>query len=193
MNELFMVPLLDKVFDLMMVFDVESIGLHGEAYAVGWTIIENGHEVDFGHAATHPDNALPSMSASPESIQNSRKWLQDNVEVPSINASTTLEVREAFWREWTKIKNKGGSLWSEVNWPVESNFLSACIEDNHEEREWNGPYPLFDIGNLRRIMNISPATVVFKSWHAGRPHNPLFDCRQSAKYIVGLGREIGAI
>ena len=184
---------LREQFALAMVFDVESLGLHGEGYALGWTIVEEGHESNYGYFATSPESVEPCITAGKESIEASIEWLNRNVHLPRLTTGSPREIRDQFWSTWLNVKRRGGKLWSDVNWPVEANFLSDCVRDDHDEREWDGPYPLMDIGSLRRLMNITPATVVFNSYHTGGAHNPLYDARESAKYVVGLGRMLGAI
>jgi len=43
-------------------FDVESVGLHGQGFAVGWVVLQDGQEVSSGYAACPIDAAKGARS-----------------------------------------------------------------------------------------------------------------------------------
>ncbi len=123
----------------ILVFDVESISLFGEAFAVGAVIGDlNGNISDF----------FSLKAIKPQKKAN--EWVKANVlpnisQLPSCN--TTIELRTAFYEWYMKFKDIC-TIWSDVNFPVETNFLSAIVKDDPETRQFNMPYPLYDISNF---------------------------------------------
>src|SRR6186713_319328 len=100
------------------VFDVESIGLHGEGFAVGGGLYNSdGTSVfEFLHAC-HPEIA--------DGRKSNRDWVSNNVpdllkeaSNPDVICFTTLQVRQKFWEHYTKAKSEGAYIFSECGWPV---------------------------------------------------------------------------
>lgn len=165
-----------------MVFDVESVGLHGEGFAVGWVVLNDvGEEIDARMIACDPGRA--KAGTSPD-----RAWVAENVE-PTLAGNYThsdpYPVREAFWAAYAALKAEGPvELWADCPWPVEARFLNACIDQNRDARNWEGPYPLLDVGVMMRAAGQDAMAI-----HARYPdelpaHNPLADARQSARLLL---------
>lgn len=172
---------------LYMVFDVESAGLHGEGFAVGYVVVdENGAELDADIAATQQ---IPSCS------EENRQWLESNV-LPSLaNAdgtddASTRWVRNWFWWRWQGWKDKGAQLVTDCGWPVEANFLSACVRENKIEREWGGPYPLLDLSSILLAAGKDPVGTFERLPNELPAHNPLNDARQSARVLTETLKEL---
>lgn len=159
-----------------MVFDVESIGLHGEGFAVGWVVIdEYGEELEASHIG------CPADAASGSAVN--RTWVNKNV--PQIRtAYSPLEVRELFWNAWLEWKHKGALLAAECAWPVEASFLSHCVAEDPTAREWQGPYPLIDIASVRLAAGFDPLAKCDRFADELPEHNPLADARQSARLLI---------
>lgn len=164
---------------LYMVFDVESIGLHGEGFAVGWVIINQyGIEINHGLCACHPKLASGS--------QNNRKWVEENIQPISslIQCNSTRDVRSCFWSQWVGWKTRGAILVADCCWPVEARFLAACVEDEPSEREWEGPYPLHDLASVIMAKGNDPLAKRERKANEIPEHNPLADARQSARLLI---------
>src|ERR1019366_648579 len=118
-----------------MVFDVESNGLHGQGFSVGWVVVdEHGAELDSGYARCSMVGVYDL-------------WVSENV-LPALSDLTHLQphnMRSWFWAKWLEWKYKGALLYADCPWPVEARFLAACVDDAPQEREWQGPYPLMGI------------------------------------------------
>lgn len=167
-----------------MIFDVESIGLHGEGFAVGFVVTDvSGKELESGYAACHPSKA----NGDPDD----RTWVRRNV-VPSLpepTHATPLDVRIYFWSKWLEHKAQGAILWAECGWPVEANFLSACIADDPEPRKWAGPYPLHEVATLMLANDIDPIrNTVVRLPNELPAHNPLSDARLTSRTIQAFLR-----
>ena len=103
-----------------MVFDVESIGLHGDGYAVGYVVIQDGNEVESGMFA------CPASKAN--GADSDRLWVYENIPQIAPDSPDPLAVRENFWCRWMEWKAKGALLAADCAWPVEARFLAACVD-----------------------------------------------------------------
>lgn len=159
-----------------MVFDVESIGLHGEGYAFGYVVINgDGVEVECGRWACDPKVA--------SGYESNLKWVQENVPPIEINEPTPEYVRYRFWEAWTKWREKGAVLAADCGWPVEGNFLEACIQWDEMERQFQGPYPFLEISSVMIAKGIDPMMDHERLENELPKHDPLCDARQSARLL----------
>lgn len=159
-----------------MVFDVESVGLHGEGFAVGWVVIdEKGKEVDSDIAACRHEACFGS--------EKNKKWVSENVPFISKEFNHTCEVRDYFWKAWKRWKKNGAQLFADCAWPVEARFLAKCVDDDPESREWEGPYPLHDIASYTMPLGNDPLATHERLPSEMPVHNPLCDARQSARIL----------
>ncbi len=159
-----------------MVFDVESIGLHGEGYAVGWVLVdETGKELRSARYACPPSAASGSAEG--------REWVYASAPDLEVNRGVPRQVREAFWRDWLPLKAEGVLLAADVAWPVEAHFLIDCVR-NHEGAEWHGPYPLVDISSVRLAVGLDPLSAEERLPSELPAHDPLADARQSARLLI---------
>jgi hypothetical protein len=77
------------------------------------------------------------------------EWVWENVlpklsDMPTCN--TMKELRDRFYQFYQNHKATA-DVFSDVNFPVETNFLSAIVADDPEKRQFEMPYPLYDIVN----------------------------------------------
>src|SRR3990167_7921276 len=113
----------DREGDMMyLVFDVESIGLHGEGFAFGFVIIsEDGIEMVAEEHGCDPYRADGDLT--------DYAWVTANVTAPT-DCASPREVRDLFWKHWDAAKDAGMTLVSDCLWPLEARFLEACIADD---------------------------------------------------------------
>lgn len=165
---------------LFMVFDVESIGLHGEGFAYGFTVIDgDGAELDSGLYSC-PTNSAYGYS------DDDRKWVSQFCK-PETFPTTNLSphgIRNRFMHDWTHWKNKGATLWADCAWPVEAGFLIQCVKDRLNDNQHSGPYPLFDISTLLFAKGFDPLANYGRLPSELPAHNPLNDARQSARILL---------
>ena len=163
---------------LYMVFDVESVGLHGEGFWVGWVVTDRCRILSSGSYCCDPRYARGN--------DEGREWIAKNIPLPvgTVNCEEPRQVRDAFWLEWVKQKNLGATLVTDCGWPVEARFLNQCVDDGNGSREWTGPYPLHDVATLIAARGGDP-TEKRHRWPEELPeHNPMCDARQSARLWV---------
>ena len=168
---------------LFMCFDVESVGLHGEGYAVGWVVFRDGKEVDAGYAGCDSEMAGGTPA--------DRDWINKHVDphLPKHTCSKPVVVREIFWREWMRWKEEGAYLVADCCWPVEARFLVACIEDGNGDRNWDGPYPLHDVASARLVAGLDPLATVDRLPNEMPKHHPTADARQSGRLWLEVVEE----
>ena len=163
-----------------MVFDVESIGLHGEGFAVGYVVVDgNGVELEACLLHCAPDFATGNGV--------NRRWIEENL--PELNPNQgkcddPAVVRLSFWQAWLKWKERGATLWADCAWPVEARFLARCVDDDIASREWEGPYPLHEIATVALACGRDPLVTLDRLPNELPAHDPLNDARQSARLLV---------
>jgi hypothetical protein len=164
---------------LFMVFDCESIGLHGETFAVGWVLVDRaGRERESGSMACDPRQARGNADG--------RAWVQEHCPPPpdGYNCDSPRRVRNAFWHAWQFARAQGAVMVADCCWPVEARFLAACVDDAPGEREWGGPYPLHDVASVRLAAGLDPLATVERLPGELPIHDPLADARQSARLLI---------
>jgi len=183
-----------------MIFDVESVGLAGEGFAVGWVVFEGEQEVSQGLFACVAQAAHGSDAGA--------RWINENVPrrllypAPSdeIFRDTPAAMRTAFWNAWQEAGGREVELWADCGWPVEARFLNQAVEDSANyrscpsdalvyTREMQGPYPLNEISTLFRACRALGHPVA--DVPPTEPHNPLEDARASAKTLLLCLKALG--
>lgn len=162
-----------------LVFDVESAGLHGAGFAVGWVaLVPSANRLymvfaEEGIAISRTHEPLP-------------EWVCENVlpALPLFTHNTEDEIRSEFWKVWQRWRDKDAFLAADVAWPVEARFLSGCIADDPRNRALSGPYPLVDIASVRLAVGLDPLGEETRLPTELPKHNPLADARQSARLLV---------
>ncbi len=160
------------------IFDVESVGLHGEGFAVaGGVCSRNSIDMDFCFSC-NPDMA----NGTPED----RKWVTENVKDLAYQFMDPSQVRQAFWNQWesAKVLFPGIVMAAECLWPVEANFVEACVKDDPQARNWGGPYPFHEIASYMAAAGMDPMATYERLEDELPAHNPLCDARQSARLLV---------
>lgn len=158
------------------VFDVESIGLHGEGFAVaGGVYLENGA------AQWEFKFACPVDMA--EGYAMDRDWVRKNVPVMEGTHRETYGLRVAFWTEWARAKRAGATMAAECLWPVEARFLSDCIRDDAQRLD-EAPYPVLEISSVMLAAGMDPLATYDRMPSEMPRHDPLADARQSARLLA---------
>lgn len=175
-----------------MVIDCESIGLHGETFAVGWVVVdEQGDEIENGYEACPPETA--------EGRDEDRFWVEQNVVPQQLlppNHSNPFSVREAFWFSWRgqqEILNREEDtliLVADCLWPVEARFFRDCVADCPAVRNWDGPYPFHEVATMFLAAGWSPTATYDRLPNEEPAHHPTCDARQSARLFLEAKQEV---
>jgi hypothetical protein len=170
---------------LFFIIDVESVGLHGDAFAVGGGVfMPNGSALwEFRYAC--PINEC-------EGVESDRQWVKDNC--PPIEATYQIprSLRDAFWAVWQKAKSEGATMAADCLWPVEGRFVAKCIDDDPESRRWEGPYPFMEISSVLMASGMDPLGQYDRS-ESEPKHDPLGDARQSARMLANALSKLGCL
>ena len=163
------------------VFDVESIGLHGQAFAFG-----GGIYTRYGEAIR--EFAVHCSPNRADGELRDREWVAANVSVlrNSEEVETPRAVRSMFWRLWVKAKAEWPDIVMavECGWPVEARFLAACVADNAGDRCWNGPYPLHEIASMMLAAGMDPMATYDRLPGELPAHEPRADSRLSMRLLA---------
>lgn len=166
------------------VFDVESVGLHGEGFAVaGGVYLANG--------AAQWEFAYSCQMEAAKGDDEGRDWVRKNVPMLEVTHRLPNQVRYAFWQDWQNAKAQFPDITmaAECGWPVEARFLCAVIDDDPEERQFKGPYPLHEIATYMTAAGMDPMVEYDRTPSELPKHNPLMDARQSARLLTqAIGR-----
>lgn len=171
---------------LWLVFDAESIGLHGPPFAVGWVVVDaRGAELESGYAGCDPQGFVGT--------EEDWAWVRQNVlpGLPAPTHATAVEVLETFWSAWMRWRVRGAQLVANSGWPVEARFLIGCFERDRDARYWVGPHPLHEVGTARLVAGLPPVSVCLRLPAELPDHHPTADARHSARlWVEALARHI---
>jgi hypothetical protein len=161
----------------ILIIDVESIGIHGEGYAVAGCLYDNFKLLDSFIYSCDPNLA--------EGSNIDRKWVEENIPKLDITHNSTKEVRTSFLKYWIDINKvyKNVVMAAECSWPVEANFISKCISESSENNNFNGPYPLYDISSIMASAGMDPLATYMRVNDEIPKHNPLCDVKQSSRLL----------
>ena len=168
---------------LFFVFDVESLGLHGDGFAVG-----GGAYFDNGAALWEFRLVCP---AGIRGSSEDRQWVIENVPAMEVSHLSPRKMRDEFWGLWLRAKAQGAVAAAECGWPVEAKFLARCVADD-SSRKWEGPYPLHEIATYMAAAGMDPMAKYERAASELPVHDPLADARQSARLLaLALGKLSG--
>lgn len=121
--------------------DAETDGLYGRFLSVAALVTdENGEEKDRFNAA---------VATQEDEIESD--WVKENVYPYLKNADRYFDdesdMLEAFWTFWMKHRENADCV-AYVPYPVESRLFSACVSVDVSERQFLGPFPLYDLASV---------------------------------------------
>lgn len=160
-------------------FDVESDGLFGKAFAVGWVIVDDkGAELEEGYLG------IRTMFSKTEDA-----WVIKNVlpALPAPNCSSDYQMLVEFWDAWKKAKKDypGVMMVTDCPFPVEAGFLLEVVKEHrpHIPME-ESPYPIIDVASLLVGLRQDPLADYGRLESELPKHNPVCDARQSVRIML---------
>ncbi len=157
------------------VFDVESIGLYGEGFAVGFVVVDlEGNVQSVGFHGTDPANA--------DGAPTDRSWVSEHV-LPAVRhrqmtCENPSEVRSRFFDDMRKALRAGAQLWGDAVYPVESTFLRLTLEERLGGKLDAASSPVLrDVAPVALLLGIEDAP-------SRVPHDPVEDARASAATLL---------
>jgi hypothetical protein len=163
---------------LFFVFDVESIGLAGEGFAVAGGVYNR-------LAAAQMEFAFCCPEHQAQGTEIDRKWVCENVPRFPATHDNPRDVRTAFWETWRECRSlySGIQMAAECQFPVETRFLARCVDDL-PARSAEAPYPLLEISTYMQAAGMDPMATYDRLERERPRHHPLADARQSARLLA---------
>lgn len=164
-----------------LVFDVESAGLNGDGFAVGYAIMDDEtgstRESDWRSAGIESVKCLP----------DDRFWLCDNlppeVLFPQAPHALSLPGLKAWWGEIVR-SNADCCPAADCAIPVEANWLRECGLN---------PYPCHEIATLLLAAGRDPIGTFPRLPYELPNHHPMHDARQSGRILLECLAEIRGV
>ena len=172
-----------KLPPYILVFDVESLGLFGEGFAVGGVVIATSLNAKKKTPGLQDSFVYACRSAGVAGDPADRAWVERYVKLEDkdITAAGPAEVRAQFWDKWSYWKAQGAWLAADVPWPVEARFLLDCC--SVADRRKDVPYPLLDIAAFLLASGKDPLASYPRLRNEKPVHHPLADAQQSARLL----------
>lgn len=159
------------------IFDVESVGLHGEGFAVAGGL-------HYENSAALWEFSLCCPIDECEGSDSDREWVKKNVPTLEVTHHGPYAMREQFWQLWEQAKKQNAVMAVECGWPVEARFLSDCVKQDLPNRNFSGPYPLQEIATFMVAAGMNPMEKYERQPSESREHDPLCDSRLSARLLA---------
>lgn len=160
------------------VFDVESVGLHGDVFSYGYVVVENAPQMKV------VDRGSLSVSRSDvRGLFSDHSWVQAHVPTCRFVAESSVTLRSVFWSAWLAWRRKGTVMAADLLWPAETRFLQACIDDEAARRA-EAPYPLIDVASVRLAAGMDPIASYDRLPSELPKHDPVADAMQSARLLL---------
>lgn len=159
----------------VFVFDVESIGLHGQHFAVAGGVFIDGIPVREFHYACYSNSAV--------GLPCDRKWVTKNIPDFEVNCDSPEEVARFFTFFLADMRGKYPDLQiaAECAYPVETRFLAYCLDSDS-----GLPftiYPLHEIASFMAAAGMDPMATYDRLPNELPKHDPRADACQSARLL----------
>jgi inhibitor of KinA sporulation pathway (predicted exonuclease) len=182
--------------ETFLVFDVESRGLYGDGFAVGWVVVDlDGKEYESGLLVSDWHIAKGLNQVQPD------EWLKKNLPPMEITHKNLDQLRFDFFKvlqRWLpngreKDHQKVSGVWADWGYPVEAQFLFKCRSTAHwridEDPSWLMPAPLQEVATVCLVSGLNAND--FPRLQTELPeHNPLNDARHSARILITAIKQV---
>lgn len=180
-------PPLRERFKKLIVFDVESIGLYGDPFAIGWAIFKGGELRETGGVALRSIVDSKRYGADSEGARGALggwRWIAENP-TPESNLSlvaSKAELLAALGRLLKGHKARGFEIAADFPSPVEANAIIECARLGLLSFE-DSPYPLWDIAGFMACAGMDPKATYPRRPDESPPHCPVADAIQSGRLL----------
>ena len=165
-------------------FDLETNGLHGQAFAIGALIIDAENTIH------------DKFSARVKLTDAVDPWVKDNVlsviEDMVVTHDSYESMREAFWEWFVAAQEKSDYVLVSNGYPVEYRFLLDCQEAALDERYWQHPFPIIDSTSLLLGLDVAKKDIPHSS-RTFRQHHPFDDAHATALRAIEALKTTGRI
>ena len=163
--------------------DAETDGLYGKFISIAMVVADHvGNELEHIYIGlSNPENHIKE------------KWVRENV-LPTLDEYEEYEdehsLLEAAWSFW-RVHASDSYVFTDVMHPVESRLFTRCVEQDIENRVFQGPFPMLDLASMLYALGINPLEArekLVQPLDEGKQHNALYDARMAMaiwkKYIL---------
>ncbi len=190
MSKVSKTPAITKQTKLLS-FDLETNGLHGQAFAVGAVVMSADGQV-------HDE-----FTARARLTSKVDDWVKDNV-LPAIadmpiTHDNYEQLREAFWAWYMQAEAEADYVLVNNGYPVEYRFLLDCQQANLEERYWQHPFPLLELSSILLMTEHDSGSgkrLLKKSLdenYGHKLHHPLEDAKMAVKVAFEAFKSVGKL
>lgn len=159
------------------VFDVESAGLNGDGFAVGYAVVDG--DTCSTIASDWRSSGIESVACGSSDMI----WLGDNLPREVMYPENRMSHEGLKdWFEGELGKFPDALLVSDCAIPVESNWLRACGIN---------PYPLIDVSTALLMAGRDPVGTYERLPYELPKHHPMHDARQSARVLLECLSAVG--
>lgn len=175
---------------LFLSFDVESMGLYGEAFSFGYVLGDAKGQIISSAYVFSETSLIFAREADEMRGGHNIDWIEKNiVSVAGKPTGETASIYTTFWKHYTQLKSKYEFyVVADCPVPVESNFLDNVISThlvttNRGNEVFNySPYPLLDVCSMRAAVGLP---INFDRLEDEYPiHHPLADAKQSYRGLI---------
>jgi hypothetical protein len=177
----------DKEF--LFSVDVETDNLYGETFAIGVTIWD-----------LKTREMVSKVGCYAELNKVRSEWCKNNI-LPIIRGNNDFmkvgyrtQMRDIFWNLYEEWRRKSIIL-ADFQYPCEAGFFRQCVLDDLKSREWDGPYPMIDLGTMFICANLDPDLdrfVYTNNLHLDK-HNPIHDSIVAAESFFKIWDFLGRL
>jgi len=160
------------------VFDVESVGLHGDGFSYGYVVVENAPQMKVVGRGELSSGRVAAKGTSAD-----HEWISANVPPCRRVICSATALRDTFWTEWIHWRAQGAVMVADCPWPVEARFLQACVDDE-PARQAEAPYPLIDVASVLLAAGMDPIASYDRLPAELPKHDPVADATQSARLLL---------
>lgn len=175
-------------------FDVESLGLFGPPFAVGFVVVNKENDLlEEGLWGYDYRNLPPRLNNDQWTIQRGdREWVENSIGAPEawFNCPNIYKMAEAFYSDWVGFKTiyPGLTMVTDCPFPVEFNFLSFMLHINRVRNINHSPYPVIDVASVLLAHGFDPLGDYPRLEHELPAHNPVADAQQSVRLFLEVLR-----
>ncbi len=173
------------------VFDVESLGLFGYPFAVGWCVVDkDGKELDSSWLGCSIESVRDK--SNPLSDIESYNWCKENIPEEVLKGNVAQrDMYKYFKRNLSYWQAKGCSVICDCPFPVEAKFLRRLIKrfNDIDGDILTSPYPLYDVASILAAHGKDPLKEYPRLGNEIK-HHPLWDSVVSAKQLYSLNTEL---
>lgn len=160
-------------YERIISVDVESFGLHGEPFAVGWVACDKNFDCVEEGILVRSRWIEDASFIEPDDA----KWLRENIPPMRGDCETKQDLLKKFDERTKSLRAFPHVFIADCPVPVEARFFARM--------GW-APYPLLDVASMYAGRGFDPLETRLRGADEYPLHNPLCDARQTMRQFKEL-------